>query len=61
MKHSKEANLGHGWMAKLHCDNAGVEALCLRNTETGAFINLPNESVKRLRDIFDAVDGKAAA
>jgi len=60
MKHSKEANLGHGWMAKLHSAD-GVEALCLRNTETGGLINLPDESVKRLRAIFDAVDGKVAA
>lgn len=61
MQRSKEANLGNGWMAKLHSDADGAEALCLRNAKTGGLINLPDESVKRLRSIFDAIDGKVSA
>lgn len=59
---SKEADLGHGWQAKLHYgETSGAETLVLRNPESGGFINLPDESVKRLRAIFAEVDAKAFA
>jgi len=61
MTKSKEADIGNGWFAKLHCDEDGIEALYLRNDDTGRFINLPDDSVKRLRKIFETVDGMAAA
>lgn len=49
----KTTDLGQGWYANQYSDD-GIETLTIRNPDKGQRIDLPNESVKTLREIFKA-------
>lgn len=49
--HVKTSNLGHDWRMSQY-NNNGVETLVIWNAVTDEQIDLPNESVKTLRQIF---------
>ena len=47
-------DLGNGWFANQACDDQGIEEMTIRNPDKGVRIDLPNDSVKTLRRIFQS-------
>lgn len=56
----KTTDLGQGWFANLDAYSDGSEEMTIRNPDKGQRINLPDESVKRLRSIFTQAEKQAA-
>lgn len=48
----RTCNLGHGWFATQKVWGDGKEEITIRNCDKGLRIDLPNDSVKTLRQIF---------
>lgn len=51
---TKTHDLGNGWYAIQNCDDQGIEEMTVRNNDKGLRIDLPNDSVKTLRKIFQS-------
>lgn len=47
-------DLGQGWFANHASDDKGNEEMTIRNADKGVRIDLPNDSVKTLRKIFQS-------